>query len=46
MRHGVVCAGQSSWDAREEAHWQQDMMDELHNDNALWVYVMRASEEL
>ena len=42
----TICAGQTSWDAREEAHWQQDVMDELHNNNALWAYVMRVSEEL
>ena len=46
MRHGVIRAGQSSWNAAEEARWQQDAMPELHNDDALWAYVMRASEEL
>ena len=30
----------------KEAHWQQDAMLELHNDDALWVHAMRASEEL
>ena len=42
----MTCAGQTSWDAREEARWQQDLMDELHNNDALWAYVMRVSEEL
>ena len=46
MCHGVIHAGQSSWDAAEEAHWRQDAMPELHNDNALWAFTMRASEEL
>ena len=46
MWHGVIHAGQTSWDAREEACWQQDLMDKLHNGDALWAYVMRASEEL
>ena len=45
MRHGVIRAGQSSWDAKEEARWKQDAMPELHNDDALWAYAMRASEE-
>ena len=38
--------GQQSWDAVEEARWKQDAMPELHNDDALWAYLMRASEEL
>ena len=46
MRHGVICAGQSSWDAAEEACWRQDAMPELHNDDALWAFALRASEEL
>ena len=46
MWHGVIRAGQTSWDAREEARWQQDSMNGLHNNDALWVYAMRASEEL
>ena len=46
MRHGVICAGQMSWDAAEEARWRQDAMPELHNDNALWAFTLRASEEL
>ena len=45
MHHRVICAGQVCWDAAEEAHWKQDAMPELHNDNALWVYSLRASEE-
>ena len=46
MLHGVIQAGQQSWDAAKEAHWKQDAMPELHNDDALWAYLMRASEEL
>ena len=46
MRHRVICAGQSSWDAAEEARWKQDAMPELHNDNALWAFALRAPEEL
>ena len=46
MQHGVIWAGQTSWDAREEACWQQDSMNKLHNDDALWAYAMRAPEEL
>ena len=46
MHHGVICAGQMSWDAAEEAHWRQDAMPELHNDDALWAFALRASEEL
>ena len=38
--------GQQSWNTAEEARWRQDAMPELHNDNALWAYLMRASEEL
>ena len=38
--------GQQSWNAAEEAHWKQDAMPELYNDDALWAYLMRASEEL
>ena len=45
MHHGVICAGQTSWDAAEEARWKQDIMPELHNDDALWAFAMRASEE-
>ena len=45
MHHRVICAGQTSWDVAEEARWKQDMMPELHNDNALWAFAMRASEE-
>ena len=45
MHHGVICAGQISWDAAEEAHWKQDAMLELHNDDVLWAFAMRASEE-
>ena len=46
MHHGVIHAGQSSWDAAEEARWRQDAMPELHNDDALWAFTLRASEEL
>ena len=35
MRHGVIRAGQTSWDAAEQNRWKQDAMPELHNDNAL-----------
>ena len=45
MHHGVIRAGQTSWDAAEEARWKQDIMPELHNDDALWAFAMRASEE-
>ena len=45
MRHGVIRVGQTSWDAAEQARWRQDAMPELHNDDALWAYAMRASEE-
>ena len=45
MRHGVIRAGQISWDAAEEARWKQDVMPELHNDDTLWAFAMRASEE-
>ena len=46
MLHGVIRAGQQSWDTAEEAHWKQDAMPELHNDDALWAFLMRVSEEL
>ena len=46
MHYGVICAGQTSWDAAEEARWRQDAMPELHNNNALWAFALRASEEL
>ena len=46
MRYGVIHAGQTSWNAAEEARWKQDDMAELHNDDALWAFSMRASEEL
>ena len=45
MRHGVICAGQTSWDIMEEAHWKQDTMPELNNNDTLWAFAMRASEE-
>ena len=45
MCHGVIHAGQVCWDAAEEAHWKQDAMPELHNNDALWAYLLRASEE-
>ena len=45
MRHGVIRTGQVRWDAAEEACWKQDAMPELHNDDALWAYALRASEE-
>ena len=45
MRHGVIRAGQTSWDAVEQARWRQDAMPELHNNDALWAYMMRASDE-
>ena len=38
--------GQQSWDTAKEACWKQDAMPELHNDDALWAYLMQASEEL
>ena len=31
--------------AAEEAHRKQDAMPELHNDDALWAYTLRASKE-
>ena len=46
MLHGVIRAGQHSWDAAKEARWKQDAMPELHNDNALWAFLMQASEEM
>ena len=46
MRYGVIRAGQTTWNAAEEARWKQDAMPELHNDDALWAFSMRASEEL
>ena len=46
MCFGVIRARQTSWDTTEEARWKQDVMPELHNDNALWAFVMRSSEEL
>ena len=46
MLHGVIRVGQQSWDAAEEAHWKQAAMPELHNDDALWAYLMQASKEL
>ena len=46
MHHGVICVGQTSWDAAEEANWRQDAMLELHNDDTLWAFTLRASEEL
>ena len=46
MCHGVIRAGQTTWDVAEEAHWKQDAMPELHNDDTLWAFAMRASEEL
>ena len=46
MCHGVICAGQTSWDAAEEARWKQDAILELHNNDALWAFALRASEEL
>ena len=42
----MIHVGQTSWNATEEAFWQQDAMLELHNNDALWAYAMRASEEL
>ena len=45
MRHGVIRVGQTLWDAAEQARWRQDAMPEVHNDDALWAYAMRASEE-
>ena len=45
MRHSVIRAGQVQWDAAKEACWKQDAMPELHNDDALWAYALRASEE-
>ena len=45
MRHGVIHARQMSWNAAEQARWQQDAMPELHNNDVLWAYAMRASEE-
>ena len=45
MRHGVIRAGQTSWDAAEQNRWKQDAMPELHNDDALWAFTMRALEE-
>ena len=45
MHHRVIREGQISWDTAEEACWKQDAMPELHNDNALWAFAMRVSEE-
>ena len=41
----MIRARQISWDTAEEARWKQDAMPELHNDDALWAFAMRASEE-
>ena len=46
MLHGVIQAGQQSWNTAEEACWKQDAMPELHNNDALWAYLIQASEEL
>ena len=45
MCHGVIHTGQIHWDAAEEARWKQDTMPELHNDDMLWAYSLRASKE-
>ena len=45
MHHSIIRTGQVQWDAAEEARWKQDAMPELHNDDALWAYALRASEE-
>ena len=42
----MIRTGQTSWNAAEEAHWKQDNMPKLHNDDALWAFAMAASEEL
>ena len=38
--------GQQSWDAAKEACWKQDTMPELHNNDALWAFLMRVPEEM
>jgi hypothetical protein len=42
MLHGVVRAGQQGF---IEGEWRRDTFPELHNDDALWAYMVRASEE-
>ena len=42
----MIRARQISWDTAEEARWKQDTMLELHNDDALWAFAMRASEDI
>ena len=46
MLHRVIQASQQSWDAAKEAHWKQDAIPELHNDDALWAFLMQVSKEL
>ena len=47
MLHGKILAGEEnvSPDDRER-RWYKDSFPELHNDDALWAYMIRVSEEL
>jgi hypothetical protein len=43
MLHGKILAGEETFDVHR---WKNDRMDELYNDDALWAYMIRASEEI
>jgi len=46
MLHGKQRAGEESWAPEAKMHrWKYDQMVECHNEDALWAFMMRASEE-
>jgi len=46
MLHGKLCAGEETWAPEVRIHrWKNDQLEDLHNNNALWGFMIRASEE-
>ena len=46
MLHGKIRAGEETWAPEARLHrWKNDQLEDLHNDDALWGFMIRASEE-
>jgi len=46
MLHGKMCAGEETWAPEARLHrWKNDQLEDLHNDDALWGFMIQASEE-
>ena len=46
MLHGKIRAGEETWAPEARLHcWKNDQLEDLHNNDALWGFMIRASEE-